>query len=164
MESWRGLSSDSDRFSLPRFYQTPFYYTQQQLLTNTPQLYTAYRSTGDMAPVYKNLSLFVQDEWAVTSRLRLSLGLRWEVSPAPRDAGGNQPFTVDQLTNLATTRIAPQGSELWKTTYNNFGPRIGIAWQVRPNGTIRQRFASEVGCSTTRAVCRHRKVIGTVLA
>lgn len=128
---YRQTRTDS---SLPHFYQTPFYYTQAQLLGNAPQLYTAYRSTGDMAPLYKNLSLFVQDEWAVTSRLRLSLGLRWEVSPAPRDAGGNQPFTIDQLTNLATTRIAPQGSELWKTTYNNFGPRIGIAWQARQSG------------------------------
>jgi hypothetical protein len=120
--------------TLPRFYQTPFYYNAQQLLSNSPQLYSAYRSSGDMAPVYKNFSLFLQDEWTVTSRLRLSLGVRWEVSPAPRDAGGNQPFTVDQITDLTTTRLAPQGTELWKTTWNNFGPRVGIAYQLRPTG------------------------------
>ncbi len=128
---YRQTRTDS---TLPRFYQTPFYYNAQQLLTNTPQLNTAYRSSGDMAPVYKNFSLFLQDEWAVTPRLRLSLGVRWEVSPAPRDAGGNQPFTVDQLTNLATARIAPQGSDLWKTRWNNFGPRVGIAYQLRRSG------------------------------
>jgi outer membrane receptor protein involved in Fe transport len=139
---YRQTRTDS---SLPRFYQTPFYYSQQQLLSNTPQLYSAYRSNGDMAPIYKNLSLFVQDEWAVTSRLRLSLGLRWEVSPAPRDASGNQPFTVDQLTDLATTRIAPKGSELWKTTYNNFGPRIGVAYQLRPNGDFQTAIRAGAG-------------------
>lgn len=139
---YRQTRTDS---TLPSFYQTPFYYTQQQLLTNAPQLYTAYRSTGDMAPVYKNLSLFVQDEWAVTSRLRLSLGLRWELSPAPHDAGGNQPFTVDQLTNLATTRIAPKGAQLWKTTFRNFGPRIGVAYELRPAGNYQTALRAGVG-------------------
>ena len=124
---WRIIRTAS---SLPHFYQTPFYYNQDQLLTNTPQLNTAYRSTGDMAPVYKNLSLFLQDEWAVSDRLRLSLGLRWEWSPAPRDAGGNQPYTVDQLDNLATTNVAPQGTDLWKTTYGNVAPRAGLAYQL----------------------------------
>lgn len=122
---WRMIRTAS---SLPHFYQTPFYYNQNQLLTNTPQLNTAYRSVGAMAPVYKNLSLFLQDEWAVSDRLRLSLGLRWEWSPAPRDANGNQPYTVDQLDNLATTRVAPQGADLWKTTYGNIAPRAGVAY------------------------------------
>lgn len=127
---WRTIRTNS---TLPRFYQTPFYYDAAQLLANSPQLYSGYRSVGDMAPVYRNLSLYIQDEWAVTNRLRLSLGLRWEWSPAPRDANGNQPFTVDQLDNLATTRIAPPGTDLWKTTYDNFGPRVGLAYQLRPD-------------------------------
>lgn len=133
---WRMIRTVS---SLPHFYQTPFYYNQNQLLTNTPQLNTAYRSTGDMAPEYKNLSLYLQDEWSVSERLRLSLGLRWEWSPAPRDAGGNQPYTVDQLDNLATTRIAPQGTDLWKTTYGNIAPRVGLAYHLNRNsryGTV----------------------------
>jgi hypothetical protein len=121
------LRTDS---TLPRYYQTPFYYTTEEFLTNAPRLYTGYRSAGDMAPVYKNLSLYVQDEWAVTNRLRLSLGLRWEWSPAPRDANGIQPVTVDQLDNLATTNIAAPGSDLWKTSYRNFGPRVGLAYRL----------------------------------
>ncbi len=131
---WRQLRTNS---SLPQFYQTPFYYDQTQLLTNAPQLFTAYRSVGDMAPAYKNLSLFAQDEWKVSDRLNLSFGLRWEVSPAPRDANGNQPYTVDQLSDLSTTKIAPTGSDLWKTTYTNFAPRFGFAYQLRrdPNYT-----------------------------
>ncbi len=139
---YRHTRTDS---SLPQFYQTPFYYNQNQLLTNTPQLYTAYRSTGDMAPVYKNLSLFLQDEWMVTSRLRLSLGVRWEVSPAPRDAGGNQPFTVDQLDDLSTTQIAPQGSDLWKTRYNNFAPRFGLAYLLRQSGNYQTSLRAGFG-------------------
>ncbi len=125
---WRQIRTNS---TLPRFYESPFYYTEAQLLSNSPQLFTAYKSIGDMAPVYKNLSLFVQDEWKASSRLSLSAGVRWDVNPAPRDANGNQPFTVDQITNLATTKISPKGSDLWKTTYNNFAPRFGFAYQAR---------------------------------
>lgn len=124
---WRHLRTNT---SLPEFYQTPFYYNQTQLLTNTPQLFTGYRSVGDMAPIYKNLSFFLQDEWKVSNRLNLSLGVRWEWSPAPRDANGNQPATVDQLDNVATMKVAPQGSALWKTTYKNFAPRVGLAYRL----------------------------------
>lgn len=132
---WRMIRTDS---TLPGFYESPFYITgtaytgtaEQQLIDNTPGLFTLYRSNGNMAPVYKNTSLFVQDEWKATNRLSISAGLRWDVNPAPRDANGNQPYTIDQITNLATTKIAPKGSDLWKTTYNNFAPRFGLAYQV----------------------------------
>ncbi len=132
---WRMVRTDS---TLPGFYESPFYITgsaytgtaYEQLMANTPGLFTLYRSKGAMNPVYKNLSLFVQDEWKFSPRLSLSAGLRWDVNPAPRDAKGNQPYTVDQLTDLATTKLAPAGSDLWKTTYNNFAPRFGFAYQA----------------------------------
>ncbi len=135
---WRMTRTDT---TLPGFYESPFYITgtgytgtaQQQLQNNTPGLFTLYRSNGNMAPVYKNLSLFLQDEWKASSRLSISAGVRWDVSPAPRDANGNQPYTVDQLTNLATTKLAPKGSDLWKTTYGNFAPRFGFAYQAARN-------------------------------
>ncbi len=82
-------------------------------------------------PVYSNLSVFLQDEWKVNQRLNLSLGLRWDMNPPPRDAGGNQPYVLDQITNLATAQVAPHGTDLWKTTHANFAPRIGAAYQVR---------------------------------
>jgi outer membrane receptor protein involved in Fe transport len=38
-------------------------------------------------PITKTLGLFVQDEWHVLPRLGLSLGLRWDVNPAPSVSG-----------------------------------------------------------------------------
>jgi hypothetical protein len=84
-----------------------------------------------IGPIYKNLSLFAQDDWRPTRRLSLSLGLRWDVNPPPSDIYGNTPYTVDQITNLATSKLAPKGTPLWETTYGNFAPRLGVAYQLR---------------------------------
>lgn len=84
-----------------------------------------------LGPLYKNLSLFGQDEWKVSQRLSLLFGLRWELNPPPTDAYGNPPFTVNQISNLATIAVAPRGTPLWQTTYDNFAPRLGIVYQLR---------------------------------
>ena len=45
-------------------------------------------------PLYTNFSAFAQDEWKVSQRLTLSLGLRWEVNPAPGVTQGLKPYTI----------------------------------------------------------------------
>jgi hypothetical protein len=57
--------------------------------------------------------------------------VRWELNPAPHDANGNTPYTVDQIADLATVKLAPKGTALWKTTYDNFAPRLGAAYQIQ---------------------------------
>lgn len=86
-----------------------------------------------LRPIYKNFSAFIQDEWRVTPRLSISLGLRYEVNPPPTDAGDQLPYTIDQIGDLSTTKLAPRGTPLWKTTYNNFAPRFGFAYLFRQN-------------------------------
>jgi len=81
-------------------------------------------------PVYTNFSAFAQDEWRATPRLALSMGLRWEVNPAPGAASGNLPFTV-LGSNISTLTLAPQGTPLWNTTWFNFAPRFGAAYVIR---------------------------------
>lgn len=78
-------------------------------------------------PLYQNLSAFVQDEWKVTSRLSLSLGLRWEVNPAPGVTKGLKPYTIEGSTPSEWT-LAPQGTPLWNTTWHNLAPRLGAAY------------------------------------
>lgn len=86
---------------------------------------------GIAAPQYHNLSLFAQDTWRVSPQLTLTYGLRWEVNPPPSDANGNDAYTVRGLDNPATMTLAPKGTPLWKTTYNNFAPRFGVAYRLR---------------------------------
>jgi hypothetical protein len=78
---------------------------------------------------FTNFSAFVEDEWEATNRLHLSLGLRWDLNPPPTS---NHPlYALDQITDLATTNVAPKGTPLYHTDYRGFAPRIGVAYQLR---------------------------------
>lgn len=66
-------------------------------------------------------SVFVADDWKVLPRLSLSFGMRWEYQQLPSP--------VSSLINPSI----PQTAHLPSDT-NNFGPRVGFAWDVTGNG------------------------------
>jgi hypothetical protein len=116
---------------LPPLWEVAFYYSEADVLSNTPAGLYVYTQSINMKALTPNFSVYGQDEWKISDRLNASLGLRWDVNPAPTDLNGNQPYTVTQITNLATTMAAPKGTPLWKTVHNAFAPRVGLAYQVR---------------------------------
>jgi carboxypeptidase family protein/TonB-dependent receptor-like protein len=81
-------------------------------------------------PVFSNFSAYFEDEWRATDRLHLSLGLRWDLNPPPGNAMGSLPYTLNQITNLATAQVAPKGTPLWQTDHHAFAPRFGLAYQI----------------------------------
>lgn len=115
---------------LPEFQITLYIQTEEQIRNNTSNIQVS-RYTGPFRPVYQNFSAFIQDEWKISNRLNLSLGVRWDVNPAPKDSYGQDPYTIDQITNLATAKLAPRGTALWGTQWANFAPRAGFAYRLR---------------------------------
>jgi Carboxypeptidase regulatory-like domain/TonB dependent receptor len=106
-----------------------FFYSENTVLQNAADFSDAYSdSFVPPEPIYLNFSAYAQDEWKVTPKLSLSLGLRWDVNPAPGNGTGAPPFTVDQIQNLNTSTLAPEGTSLWQTDYRAFAPRIGVAY------------------------------------
>lgn len=83
-------------------------------------------------PAVTNVSLFAQDAWHIGGRVVATYGLRWELNPPP-SFDGTTPIAVAGFTlaNPSAATVAPLGAKLYQTTYRNFAPRIGIAYELR---------------------------------
>jgi hypothetical protein len=105
-----------------------FYGDTPSVQTNDP--FTFSFAALPAYPLYQNFSVFADDKWQVTQRLTLSLGLRWDINPPPSVTKGVAPYTI-QGSSPDNFAVAPQGTPLWKTTWNNFAPRLGAAYLLR---------------------------------
>jgi len=103
-----------------------------RLVNNTASGATIFAPAVVLHPLYSNLSAFAQDTWRLSRRLTLTYGLRYEVNPAPSEENGELPFTVVNINDPANLALAPQGTKLYETTYNNFAPRVGVTYEVLP--------------------------------
>jgi hypothetical protein len=74
---------------------------------------------------------FVQDDWRVSSRLTLNLGLRYEFV-TPIQEARNQLANFDP--NLGLVQVGNQIDRPYQPQTKNFGPRLGFAWDVTGNG------------------------------
>jgi hypothetical protein len=84
---------------------------------------------------------FVQDDWRVTRRLTLNLGLRWDMSSGDMEKYNRlayfDPFAANALgpkaglPNLRGQLVwIGQGNGNQQATTNSFGPRAGFAYQI----------------------------------
>ncbi len=84
------------------------------------------------------LALYAQDDWRVTDRLTINVGLRWDVE-FPRKVLGNKMNSFDPLAinPVSGTPGVVQFAGLngtpvraFKTDWNNIGPRFGFAYRT----------------------------------
>ncbi len=100
-----------------------------QALTGNAARINLFTRSQSQRPVFNDLAAYSQDEWRITSKLTLTYGLRWEVSPAPSASDQRDALAVNQVGDPARLALAPRGAPLWKTTHGNFAPRVGVAYQ-----------------------------------
>ena len=103
---------------------------------------------------------YVQDTWKATPNLTLNLGLRWEVSMPWYDTQGKiQTWVKGQQSTVFPN--SPQGlvypgdagipKTLAPTRYNNFGPRLGLAYSPSFSDGVLGKVFGGPGKSSIRA-------------
>lgn len=89
----------------------------------------------------RNYSGFVQDDWKVSNRLTMNIGVRYEYT-TPVTEVANRMANFDIATNSVI--LASSGSledrALARPDRNNFAPRVGIAWQMTPQTVLRTGY------------------------
>ena len=72
---------------------------------------------------------FAQNDWRLSSRLTLNLGLRWEYY-TPVTEVNNDLYNV---VSSPYGPFAPAGTPVVHPDHKDFGPRFGIAWDIGGN-------------------------------
>ena len=80
----------------------------------------------------KSLGAFVQDNWRVTSKLTVNAGLRYDLS-LPIHEEHNLLSNFDPTVGLV--QVGRQLSKPYNTDYNNFAPRLSVAFDPSGKGT-----------------------------
>ncbi|HKR02771.1 MAG TPA: carboxypeptidase-like regulatory domain-containing protein [Pyrinomonadaceae bacterium] len=99
--------------------------------------------------VATDYAAFFQDDYRITSRLTLNIGLRWEAMSFGHDklfragiydpalaAAGRNPFLIPEDVNVGGFTGTPGVSGCALTRCrddNNFAPRVGFAWDIQGN-------------------------------
>jgi hypothetical protein len=103
---------------------------------------------------YRPISPYVMDNWKVTDRLTVDLGLRWDYLPPYHEVKDRWTFLKPSLTNAATGtpgelqfagNYGGAGVSCGCTTpvstyWKNFGPRVGLAYNIDDKSVLRIGF------------------------
>jgi hypothetical protein len=112
------------RTALSQVQNTLVFFGLNELRTNSPFAISR-NGHPELEFANENFSFFVQDDWKAHPRLSLNLGLRYDVSTVSREKEGRlQNFDLQTLT------YSPLGQKIHDMDTNNFGPRVGFAFDV----------------------------------
>ncbi len=123
--------------------------------------------TNPLFLYYKYYALFVQDDYRITNRLTLNLGVRWEYQTPWAEKFGQIGYFDFGATEPTTGQkgmfkeVAPGGYEEAPRKHN-FSPRIGLAWQVGAQDSSARRRGNFLRylrrCQQRRHRLRERRI------
>src|SRR5580704_1522557 len=79
--------------------------------------------------IYNTYGFYGQDDWRVTQRLTVNLGLRYEFMNTPHELQGKESRLINDYSDLFTP-----GPIIANNTLHNFSPRVGMAYDLFGNG------------------------------
>jgi hypothetical protein len=109
--------------------------TLNQLLLGTPSSVARSFGVTERHIFQKSLGLYVQDSWKIKPNFTLEVGTRWDVAGAlgeRNNLGAN--FLPDSPKADSDGFVSLAKQPLYGIDKNNFGPRLGFAWDIFKNG------------------------------
>jgi hypothetical protein len=160
---------DNENFALVGSFnfnsvQTQGYNATGTLLSATGNAYASYllgavnssgvsqNAIGETGGRYKTYAAYIQDDWKVSQRLTLNLGLRWDLFGPFYEVNNLMSFFNPTLPNPAVggrpgaLQFAGDGTDGCHcrtpvdTHYKNFGPRLGAAYRLNDKTVLRAGF------------------------
>jgi hypothetical protein len=84
---------------------------------------------------------YAQDDWRITKRVTLNLGVRYELQGVPTEAhnlfGNWEP-------SVGFEQVGKNISSIYNRDNKNFSPRLGVAWDVTGKGTTIVRLGGSI--------------------
>jgi hypothetical protein len=96
--------------------------------------------------IWSETAGFFQDDYRITQKVTINLGLRYSYQSPFTDVGG-QLGSFNPATGLVQQSVGGLNT-LWKPDYKDFSPRVGFAWDVTGKGTTVIRGGGSIIYST----------------
>lgn len=106
-----------------------FFNTVADVVNNNPVSFFNQAAETDFGIRFTNYAAYLQDDVALTPRLKLNLGVRYELDTVPAEAHGRFAPIVG-LGDIATATLGRPGTPIHNGDHDNFAPRIGFAYQL----------------------------------
>jgi len=123
------------------------------LLGAASQSSIAIQAVAETGGRYRTIAPYIQDDWKVTQKLTLNIGLRWDYLPPFHEVQDRWSFLNPNLTNPITgtpgalqfagdrgAGVSCQCRTPVQTWWKNFGPRIGLAYAVTAKTVLRAGY------------------------
>lgn len=123
--------------------------------------YTSAVGSWSRGDTYRNFhglegGIFVQDDWRITPRLTLSMGLRWEYYGVPEERHGKMAMPsfapgdyVTGIKYLIADGRQKEGKPMWDPYYLNFAPKLSVAYDLTGDGKTSLRAGAGVSYDRT---------------
>jgi hypothetical protein len=113
------------------------YNSLPELFSNTPSQLNIFQRYGGVTGTGGSISGFVQDDWKITSKLTLNLGMRYDYFFRPGELTGRTYNIISGIPPISNLQFNRTGEPITSRDVNNYGPRIGFAWSLFPKMVLR---------------------------